>query len=277
MKKIWISILFGSWLISPVIAMDDSHMPLEKKEEGGRLGGDRVSKEKDAVFPEIEARFMSGDYTGVITETEGLTGKRRKKGEDEILYLRGRSYLKLGEFENARLEFSKVISKYPRSQISDRVHLSMADSYFEEGNTHEALVGYEKFIKGFPSSQFLNMALFQLGESYLRKGRWQDAKKTLEELRRRYPLSLEGEEADAILKNGEFFFTLQIGSYKYEKNALDAKDALKKKGYNAYISKTELDGRELYRVRVGKCDTIEEVKELQGGLKKEGVASVIFP
>ena len=114
MRKIWISILFGSWLISPVIAMDDSHMPLERKEEGGRPErSDRASKEKDAVFPEIEARFMSGDYTGVITETEGLTGKRRKKGEDEILYLRGRSYLKLGEFENARLEFSKVISRFP--------------------------------------------------------------------------------------------------------------------------------------------------------------------
>ncbi|MBI3990710.1 MAG: tetratricopeptide repeat protein [Candidatus Omnitrophica bacterium] len=271
------SVLLINGLFLFCFADDDLHMPFERKEEfESRKRSESVPK-AGYVPSEIEAKFLNGDYSGVIGDLRNLPGGRRSKGEDALLYLRGRSYLKLGEFEKARADFGEIISRYRRSEILDRVMLSMADAYFEEGNTQAAMEGYEKVIRDFPPSRILNIALFQLAKCYLHKGKWQNGKDALKELTLTYPSSFEGQQANAILKNNEFFFTIQVGSYKYEVNANEAKDALKKKGYNAYISKGIIEGRELYRVRVGKFDTFNEAQKIQEKLRKEGLVCVIFP
>jgi DedD protein len=79
------------------------------------------------------------------------------------------------------------------------------------------------------------------------------------------------------LTNGEFYFTVQVGSFSRKDNAERLYQLLMKKGYKSYLREYRDDGKMLYRVRVGNLSTRKEAEELQGSLMKEALPTKIFP
>ena len=64
-------------------------------------------------------------------------------------------------------------------------------------------------------------------------------------------------------------WAVQVGSFRNKANALGLRDQLRKKGYDAYVDEVELDGKPLYRLRVGPVAKRPKAEELARKLKSE--------
>lgn len=62
-------------------------------------------------------------------------------------------------------------------------------------------------------------------------------------------------------------WAVQVNAYPLERDAKSLAKKLKDKGYDAYVVPTSIKGRDWYRVRVGRLETLEEAKTLQEKLK----------
>ncbi|MCP4686708.1 MAG: septal ring lytic transglycosylase RlpA family protein [Desulfobacterales bacterium] len=65
-------------------------------------------------------------------------------------------------------------------------------------------------------------------------------------------------------------FTFQIGAFKERKNAERLREKLDQKYKNAHISVYDAGDEIFYRVRVGRCFTLDEADEFEGYLVKNG-------
>lgn len=73
-------------------------------------------------------------------------------------------------------------------------------------------------------------------------------------------------------------WTVQVGSFSTEANALGLRDSLRSKGYAAYTEKTRSGGKTLYRVRVGPTVERSEADKLRTALaSKESLKGLVVP
>jgi rare lipoprotein A len=71
-------------------------------------------------------------------------------------------------------------------------------------------------------------------------------------------------------------FTIQIGSFREPSNAARLKTALGYRYRDVYIMETQIDGTAYYRVRVGRFDTREDIRDLVDRLSEEGYPVLII-
>lgn len=64
-------------------------------------------------------------------------------------------------------------------------------------------------------------------------------------------------------------WAVQVGSFRSKPNALGLRDKLRNKGYDAYVDEVKLDGKPLYRLRVGPVAKRPKAEELAHKLKSE--------
>ncbi len=64
-------------------------------------------------------------------------------------------------------------------------------------------------------------------------------------------------------------WAVQVGSFRSKPNALGLRDQLRNKGYDAYVDEVKLDGKPLYRLRVGPVAKRPKAEELAHKLKSE--------
>ena len=65
-------------------------------------------------------------------------------------------------------------------------------------------------------------------------------------------------------------WAVQVGSFTSQDNAERLSEALKKRGYRAFVTRLSSDNKVLYRVRVGPEQQRERAEMLAQRLKKEG-------
>ncbi len=72
-------------------------------------------------------------------------------------------------------------------------------------------------------------------------------------------------------------YSIQIGAYRVENNAISKNDTLKEKGYHSFIKKETSDGSPLFKVMVGKYETRDKAEAEKRILRqKEGISSFIL-
>lgn len=77
-------------------------------------------------------------------------------------------------------------------------------------------------------------------------------------------------------KTQERVWTVQVNAFPQERDATRLAKRLKDKGYDAYVTSSEIKGRTWYRVRVGRFTTRNEAKSLQEELKtKENLSKTM--
>ena len=69
-------------------------------------------------------------------------------------------------------------------------------------------------------------------------------------------------------------FTIQVGAFKDRKNAQNLLNKLKKKYKNVHIATDSNDVETTYKVRLGKCSTLQEAAEYKEILLKAGMKNV---
>lgn len=224
----------------------------------------------------VEEYFVNGEYEDAVRESSRLLSSGPKEA-DKIYYILGTSLNKLGKYDAARGNLELLIKKYPKSRYVPLAQLGIADSHYLNNDFPNASHSYETYIKKYPKSEGAAIALFRLAKCSQKLGKWQSARNYYQKVKSEYPLSFEAQLAAQALDEEILYFTVQVGSFSKKANALKLCDELIKKGYDASILRSESEGRDFYKVRVGRLNRREEAEELARRLQEEGLPTNILP
>lgn len=213
--------------------------------------------------------YLRGDYKRAIGACRKIS--RSKILGEEGRYIMGLSFLKLGDYHEARKNFEFVLENYPKPKREQELLLGIADSFYLEGSFKKAEEYYIRLLKSFSGTDCASIVYLGLGKSQRKQGKWQEAKSSFYKVVRDFPLSLEAETAKDYLRKKRGYFSIQVGAFSRKGNAQKLSKLLKKKGYNAYIEKIYKRDRLIYRVKVGKFDTKKGAQREAAKLKKEGL------
>ncbi|MFH1855596.1 MAG: SPOR domain-containing protein [Candidatus Omnitrophota bacterium] len=223
----------------------------------------------------LETDSLKENYTQVIKNAQDSMSSFPAKELARARYLLGMAYLKTGDYQNARQNFQLVLRGEKDKSLSEEVEIAICDSYYLENNFDEAFTLYEKFLDKHKKSDFKYIVKFKMALTGLKTGDWKTAKRFLKEVSD--SPSPDADSAAEILKENQFYFTVQVGSFQDEENARSLARDLKKQGFDSFVAKTRLNDLTFYRVRVGKLDDRKEVDLLTRRLKENGLPAIIYP
>lgn len=226
--------------------------------------GDEAALQKAWVY------YLRGDYEKALDTCRKLS--TNKVLGEEGRYIMGLSFLKLGDYPQARKNFEFLLENYSTVKRREQILLGIADSYYLGGEFEKAEQCYVELLKAFSDTDYASIAYLRLGLCQKNQGKWQEAVSSFSKVVRDFPLSLEAEAARDCLKDKTSCFSVQVGAFSKRENAQRLADLLIKKGYDAYIEKTCHGDKLIYRVRVGKFNTRNDAQQEAAELKKEGLA-----
>lgn len=231
-----------------------------------------------AETEEATGLFLLADYAAVIQECKkGIISPLAKPDEIEYSYfLLGLSQMKEGKLDEARTSLGILIRNFPKSELVQRAHLALADTYFLEENFEVAVKIYSDILRNYPNSGLMSLVYFRLGQTNLKLGHWQEARRYLRKTKDKFPVSLVSGLAARLLEY-EYFFTIQVGSFKDYKRAKSLTNELVAKDYDSYIIEIKVDNDRFYRVKVGKLSSRKEAIQLKERLSRQGYPAIICP
>lgn len=209
----------------------------------------------------VEKFFLEGKYARAIDAAEYLIDARARN-RDELYYLKGLSELKTGAFKEARQSFECIISKYGHSPRVFDAYVGIGDSYLMEGDLKNAQKAYENIAQMFPEDKNISVVHKRIADCRDKMG-----------MPGQPPLSPKITEAP-LFESGRLF-SVQVGSFRSKRNAERTIRKLARNGYEGYMEIPASHGEKLYRVRVGKLKTAEEVKSLERRLQAGGYRTKI--
>ncbi len=104
-----------------------------------------------------------------------LEQRPRGKHAEHCLSQSGYSYLALGEFEQARVEWQELEREFPASRLLPRVALDRARSFDLQGRYKDALESYQAVLENFAEDEVTVSAAFGVAESYEQLGMLDEA------------------------------------------------------------------------------------------------------
>ena len=118
-----------------------------------------------ASFDRAVAAFDAGDYRGAIAQIEQNLRTGRETARDRILL--GWSYLKLGDFERARVELERGLKLGPRDANAYYAHEGLGWIAYRTGYQNRALASFNEALRLTPG---YHNAHDGLGWVYLSRG-----------------------------------------------------------------------------------------------------------
>jgi tetratricopeptide (TPR) repeat protein len=164
---------------------------------------------------------------------------------DIVLYRLAQMKYAQGLYRNALNQFSRLASEYPRSSLLQRTQYWMALCFHALGEKSSAAEMFRKAIDDHPQSELTRIA-----------------RRDFEQLDLDSP---DEEQADPEPQNR---YTVQIGAFANQSNALLRKSYFERQGYSVQLSTKMREGRTLYLVWVGSYASREEAKQMGERLKK---------
>lgn len=222
--------------------------------------------------------YLKDDYSNAIIECRNILKYSPSAAlKTETLYLMGLSYLKLNDPLQAQQALEEALNLNPSPQLKEKLELGLGETYFLKGETEEAQAQFKKILSIYSKTSYAPTIYFHLGHCALKLGMWEEARGYFNKISQAYPLSFEAPIAADILKNSEFYFTIQIGSFIKEENARQLYQSLKDKGYDAYSTELKTSGTIYHRVRVGKFNLKSEAQAEEAKLKDDGFSTHLWP
>jgi len=104
-----------------------------------------------------------------------LEQRPRGRYAEHCMLESGRSYLSLGEYEQARIEWKELEREFPASRMLPVVALERGRAFDLQGRYKEALDAYGAAIEQFPDHEVSVMAAFGVAEAYEQLGMLDEA------------------------------------------------------------------------------------------------------
>ncbi len=121
----------------------------------------------------------------------------------EKLYAEGYRLYQAKKFAPARTKFSQYLKEQPKGSKVQEARYYLADSFYLEGKYQEAAVEFNKMVSQYPKSILAPAAMLRQALSYQNLQQTASYKNTLRKLVQAYPKSPEAKEADKWLKEGK--------------------------------------------------------------------------
>ena len=223
----------------------------------------------------LKADFLQGNYRRVIIEAQAE--RFNIQGSDELNYLVGLSYLKEDKLEQAQDCFRRILSD-PAGKFKEQAGQALADVYLIKGQFQDAEDIYKKLLEDNSNTNLKAGILYRLSQSGYRKGNKEESGEYLLKLKRDFPLNLELRSSKGIphsqpLLNEIGEFSVQVGFFVKNLNAVNFKNKLLAMGYLAYVEGSS----EGYRVKVGRFKTQVEALDTENKLSREGFSTKLCP
>lgn len=225
----------------------------------------------------LRADFLRGNYRRVTLEAQAQIGDFDIHGADELSYLLGLSYLKEDKLDQAQECFRRILNN-PIGKFKEQAGMASGDVYLIKGRFQDAEDIYKKLLEDNPNTGLRVGILYRLSQSAYRKGNKEQFDEYLLKLKKDFPLSLELRVAKGIPQSqpsvneiGEF--SVQVGFFIKNLNAVNFKDKLLAKGYPTYVEPSSGG----YRIKVGRFKTQVEALDTENKLSREGFSTKLCP
>ncbi len=135
---------------------------------------------------------------GVSKEQEAV--QKQVAESPEILYESGLTAFKGGDMKKARELFSTFVDRYPKQPLASNAVYWIGESYYSEKNYDQAILEFQKLIKSYPDKEKVAPAMLKQGMAFINLNDSKSAKYILKELIKQYPVSEEAKRGKDQLK-----------------------------------------------------------------------------
>ena len=217
---------------------------------------------------DVHKEYLYGNYEEAIGIAKDL------RESDEALYYLGLSYIKIGDYPKARTSLRRLLRRFSDSLFYEPGMVKLADTYFFEKDYSRARELYLEIEQRSSSGDFMPSVLLRLTQIASRQGKWDEKTKYIKRIKSKYPKAVEMKFVKVLEDLGDFF-TIQVGAFSVEENALALVEELKE--YSSYIVKEKKGNYLLYKVRVGRFKDRYDVQGVSSKLLDEGYPARIYP
>lgn len=160
-----------------------------------------IDKTKDDLFQrisEIEHRISTIEERFSIFSQQ-LTSALKKVdptvADEGAIYQVGLDQMNKADYLGAVATFQKLIKKYPKSNFIPHATYSIADSYYSMHDWKTAIKKFQSFASAYPKSDKVPGAVLKQGLSFQKLKMHEEAKLFLDDVIKKYPSSLESNQA----------------------------------------------------------------------------------
>ncbi len=154
-----------------------------------------------ALFKEdMERRLVALEtkLQGLSKEQEAV--QKQAAESPENLYQSGQEAFKAGEMKKARELFSRFAELYPKHAMAANAVYWIGESYYNEKSYDQAILEFQKVIKNYPDKEKVSSAMLKQGMAFISLNDTKSAKYIFKELVKQYPASEESKRAKDQLK-----------------------------------------------------------------------------
>ena len=225
----------------------------------------------------LKTDFLQGNYRRVIFEGQALMKESNFNGSDELNYMLGLSYLKIGNLAAAQESFNRVL-KDARGQLNTQARLGLADTYLIGGKLQDAEDIYNKIITDQPNTNLKAAIIYRQSLAGFKKGNNAQGNEYLYKLKKDFPFCPELKSNTGIPRvyassQETQEYSVQVGFFTNSENANSFKSKLLARGFSAYLE--QVSGG--WRVKVGRFKSAQDAVDLENKLSKEGFPTKVCP
>lgn len=231
------------------------------------------------LVEEAEAAYLRGEYAVVVQIAERAGEAPLAPDRREALrYVAGMASLQLQQPEEAAQQFRWLLEQVPPGARRAEAEVGMAEATQMAGDLPQAIALYRAVLARVPADHpVVPRAQFQLGQAARAAGLWEAARESLQAVATRFPHSVEAPLAQRLLREEAFAFSVQVGAFGVQANAVRLQRELIRRGYSALVDDTLVDGRAMHRVQVGRFPTRGEANEAASRLRADGFPAKVVP
>lgn len=170
--------------------------------EMGEIRSQTTPIERDGAQREVvsvEARVAQRDNSPMTSGGENVS-------TEVAAYRVAFEHLKQGRYQQAVEGFQLYMQRYPKGTYADNSQYWLGESNYVIRNFDQAMIEFNKVISDFPASAKTPDAMLKIGFIYYEQAKWADARAMLEKIRRDFPSSnasgLAAQRLDRMQREG---------------------------------------------------------------------------
>jgi tol-pal system protein YbgF len=177
--------------------VDDASMQTKKPVEEISL----LREDLDRRLNALEARIgiLEKKYDEMTNKSGGAPAKQPDV-PPEVLYQQGVDQVKGGNTQKGRETLTAFLEKYSSNDLAPNAHYWIGESYYTEKSYDQAILEFEKVIKNYPDKGKAPAAMLKQGLAFKAIGDKKSGSYILNKLIEKYPRSPEAATAKVKLK-----------------------------------------------------------------------------
>ena len=118
----------------------------------------------------IPAVLTAALLIGGCSSANWITDMFRPKAQPLLpaadLYAQGETELNRKRYEDARVNFRKIVERHPTSNYAPRARFLVGEAYYREGEFDKATKEFDAFLSFFPRHEIADLVQYRLAMSY---------------------------------------------------------------------------------------------------------------